>query len=158
MINRRHITNHNELVSKNNWKGKSNLTWSDIESQVTVLVTKIKKSSFEFDTIATVSRGGLVPARLVADHFNIKKILVDKNKIPPRTLFVDDIYDSGNTFNKIFPLVSKPKNFLYATLIARKGMRYPKQLLYAEKTKGREYVVFPWEKLESKRESKHIKD
>ena len=146
------------MVSKNNWKGKYNLTWSDIESQVIVLATKIRKSGFEFDTIATVSRGGLVPARLVADHLNIKKILVDKSKIPPRTLFVDDIYDSGNTFNRIFPHVIKPTNFLYATLVARKGMKYPKQLVYAKKTQGQEYVVFPWDKLESKRESKHIKD
>ena len=146
------------MVSKNNWKGKSNLTWYDIESQVTLLSAKIRKSGFEFDTIATVSRGGLVPARLVADHFNIKKILVDKNKIPPRTLFVDDIYDSGNTFDKILPLVVNPENFLYATLVARKGMKYPKQLVYAKKTLGQEYIVFPWDKLESKRESKHIKD
>ena len=146
------------MVSKNNWKGKSDLTWSDIESQVIVLATKIRKSGFEFDTIATVSRGGLVPARLVADHLNIKKILVDKNKIPPRTLFVDDIYDSGNTFNRIFPLVMEPKNFLYATLVARKGIKHPKQLVYAKKTLDQEYVVFPWDKLESKRESKRIKD
>lgn len=146
------------MVSKNNWEGKSNLTWSDIESQVTVLATKIRKSGFEFDTIATVSRGGLVPARLVADHFNIKKILVDKHKIPGRTLFVDDIYDSGDTFYRIFPLVITPKSFLYATLVARKGMKYPKQLVYAKKTRGQEYVVFPWDKLESERESKRIND
>ena len=146
------------MVSANNWKGKSYLTWSDIESQVKVLVAKIRKNGFEFDKIATVSRGGMVPARLVADHFDIKKILVDKNKIPPRTLFVDDIYDSGNTFNRVFPLVLEPKSFLYATLIARKGMKYPKQLVYAKKTLGQEYVVFPWDKLESNRNSKHIKD
>lgn len=141
------------MVSANNWKGKSSLTWSDIESQVKVLVTKIRKTGFEFDTIATVSRGGLVPARLVADHFDVKKILIDKNKILPRTLFVDDIYDSGNTFNRIFPLVLEQKNFLYATLVARKGMKYPKQLVYAKKTRGQEYVIFPWDKLESNRES-----
>lgn len=146
------------MVSANNWKGKSGLTWSDIEAQVKVLVTKIRKNGFKFDTIATVSRGGLVPARLVADHFNIKKILVDKNKIPPRTLFVDDIYDSGDTFNRIIPLVLEPKNFLYATLVARKGVKYPKQLVYAKKTLGQEYVVFPWDRLESHRNSKHIKD
>ena len=146
------------MVSKNNWKGKSSLTWSDIESQVAVLATKIRKSGFEFDVIATVSRGGLVPARLLADHFNIKKILVDKNKISLRTLFVDDIYDSGDTFDKVFTRVLEPKNFLYATLIARKGMKYPKQLVYAKKTMGQEYVVFPWDRLESNRDSKIAKD
>lgn len=145
------------MVLVNNWKGKSYLTWSDIESQVKVLVTKIRKTGFEFDKIATVSRGGLVPARLVADHFNIKKILVDKNKISQRTLFVDDVYDSGDTFNRIIPLVLEPKNFLYATLIARKDVKYPPQLVFAKKTLGQEYVVFPWDKLESNRNSKHIK-
>jgi len=150
--------NHSKLVPVNNWKGKSYLTWSDIESQVKVLATKIRKTGFEFDKIATISRGGLVPARLVADHFDIKKILVDKNKISSRTLFVDDIYDSGDTFNMIIPLVLKPKSFLYATLIARKGVKYPSQLVFAKKTLGQEYVVFPWDTLEVNMNSKHIKD
>jgi hypoxanthine phosphoribosyltransferase len=146
------------LTSKNNWKGKSFLEWSDIESQVQILCTKIQKTGFEFNKIATVSRGGLVPARLVADNFNIKKIFVDKNKIPEKTLFVDDIYDSGDTFEKIFPLVDKPGNFLYATLVARKGKKYPKHLVYAKKTIGSEYVVFPWDKLEFQRAQKLVKD
>lgn len=150
--------NNSKLVSVNNWKGKSYFTWSDIESQVKVLATKIRKTGFEFDKIATISRGGLVPARLVADHFDIKKILVDKNKISSRTLFVDDIYDSGDTFNMIIPLVLKPKSFLYATLIARKGVKYPSQLVFAKKTLGQEYVVFPWDTLEVNMNSKHIKD
>ncbi len=145
------------MASKNNWKGRSFLEWSDIESQVKILCDKIRKTSFEFDKIATVSRGGLIPARLVADNFNIEKILVDKKKISAKTLFVDDIYDSGDTFEKIFPLVDTPKNFLYATLVARKGKKYPKQLVYAKRTIGSEYVVFPWDKLEFQR-SKSVKD
>lgn len=146
------------MTAKNAWEGKSFLTWSDIDSQVRVLCTKIKKSGFEFNKIATVSRGGLVPARLVADNFDIKKILVDKKKIPEKTLFVDDIYDSGDTFKKIFPKVDKQENFLYATIIARTGVRYPKQLVYAKKTRGSEYVVFPWDKLEFERKHKQVKD
>ena len=134
------------------------MSWSDIESCIEIICNKIKKTGFEFDMIATISRGGLVPARLVADHFNIKKILVDKNTIPKRTLFVDDIYDSGATYKKIISHVGDSKNFVYATLMARKDMRYPKQLVYAKKTKGREYVVFPWDRLESQRASKSAKD
>jgi hypoxanthine phosphoribosyltransferase len=142
------------MTAKNAWKGKSFLKWSDIDSQIRILCIKIKKSGFEFDKIATVSRGGLVPARLVADNFDIKKILVDKKKIPEKTLFVDDIYDSGDTFKKIFPTVDKPENFLYATMMARVGIKYPKQLVYAKKTRGSEYVVFPWDKLEFERTHK----
>ena len=140
-------------MTKKNWKGNANLSWKEIESCADILSNKIKKTGFEFDKIATISRGGLVPARLIADNFDIKKIRIDKKKIPKRTLFVDDIYDSGATFKKIFPLAKDPKNFVYATLIARKGVKYPKQLIHAKKTRGKEYVVFPWDKLEFKRDS-----
>ena len=143
---------------KQNWEGKSNLTWKEIETCVSILSNKIKKSGFEFDVIATVSRGGLIPARLVADQFDIKKICIDKNVIPKRTLFVDDIYDSGNTFRRILSLVKDPKNFVYATLIARKDVRYPKNLIYAKKTRGKEYVIFPWDKLEFERIPRDTKD
>ena len=146
------------MPPKNNWKGKSSLTWNDIESLMQILSDKIRKTDFEFDSIATISRGGLIPARLIADHFNIKKILVDKNVIPERTLFVDDIYDSGDTFKKILSLAKNPKNFVYATLVVRKGASYPKQLVYGTQTHGKEYVVFPWERLESKRVTKSSKD
>jgi uncharacterized protein len=133
---------------KHDWRGKSNLDWKDIEFYVEILSNNIIKTGFEFDKIATVSRGGLIPARLLADHFNIKKILIDKKNIPKRTLFVDDIYDSGDTFKKVSPFFEEPKNFVYATLVARKGIKYPKQLIFAKKTRGKEYVIFPWDRLE----------
>lgn len=133
------------------WRGSSFLTWSDIEADVKTLAKKIKSTNIRFDKILTVSRGGLIPARLLADQFNVKNILVDKNKIPSKTLFVDDIYDSGKTFRKIIAQVEFPDNFIYATLMARRKTRYPKQLVYARKTRGMEYIVFPWELLEQKR-------
>jgi len=133
------------------WRGSSFLTWSDIEADVKTLAKKIKSTNIRFDKILTVSRGGLIPARLLADQFNVKNILVDKNKIPSKTLFVDDIYDSGKTFRKIIAQVEFPDNFIYATLMARRKTGYPKQLVYARKTRGMEYIVFPWELLEQKR-------
>lgn len=134
--------------SKSQWTGRSFLNWTDIERDVEILAKKVQDTEFEFDKIATVSRGGLVPARLMADQFDIKKILVDTNQIPSGTLFVDDIYDSGKTFKKTVLHMAKSQSFLYATLVVRKGKRYPKQLVYARKTRGMEYVVFPWEEKE----------
>ena len=136
------------------YSGQVAFSWQEIESLVEVLCTKIRQIGFKFNQIATVTRGGLVPARLVADIFDIKKILVDQNNIPPNTLFVDDIYDTGDTFKEIFPKVDIPESFVYATLIARKGKTYPKQLIYAQTTMGMEYVVFPWDKLEHSRKEK----
>jgi hypoxanthine phosphoribosyltransferase len=65
-------------------------------------------------------------------------------------LFVDDIFDSGKTFNDIFLHVDDGSKFIFATLYARRGMTYPKQLIYGEKTFDDSYVVFPWDKLEFK--------
>jgi len=128
-----------------------NVSWTEIERLTAVLAKKISGLSKEFSSISTISRGGLVPARLLADHMGIDTIFVDKNKIPSDSLFVDDIYDSGSTFKKIIPKVTDPANFVYATLFARHGKKYPKQLVFAQKTKGNEYIVYPWDKLEYKR-------
>ncbi|EGP93915.1 hypothetical protein [Nitrosarchaeum koreense] len=127
------------------------VTWTDIERLTKLLSKKILKSSKSFSSISTVSRGGLIPARLLADHLGIDTILVDKNKISSDSLFVDDIYDSGKTFKKIIQNVTNPSDFVYATLFARTGKKYPKQLVYAQKTKGTEYIVFPWDTLEYER-------
>jgi hypoxanthine phosphoribosyltransferase len=89
-----------------------------------------------------------VPARLLADRLGIKVILVDKDQIPQDSLFVDDIYDTGKTFAKILPKVQDSDNLIYATLFARKGKKIPKQVVYAQLTKGDEYIVYPWDKFE----------
>ena len=130
------------------------VSWNRIESISKLLAEKIKSTRKEFNSISTITRGGLVPARLMADRLDIHEILVDKKKIPSDSLFVDDIYDSGDTFKKVLSKVESPSDLVYATLFARKGKRYPKQLIYAIKTKGSEYIVYPWDRYEHKRMKK----
>ena len=127
-----------------------NVSWTRIESLTKILSEKIKKSSTEFQSISTITRGGLVPARLLADRLGINEVLVDKNKIPSDSLFVDDIYDSGDTFKKVLTKMEDPSILVYATLFARKGKKFPKQLIYATQTKGNEYIVYPWDRFEHK--------
>ena len=122
--------------------------WNDIESLVGKLSKNISKLSRTFSSITTVSRGGLIPSRLLADSLGIKKIFVDQKIISPNSLFVDDIFDSGKTFYDTLPNVDNSSKFVFATLFARRGMKYPDQLVYAEKTFDDSYVVFPWDKLE----------
>ena len=133
------------------------ITWQKIESLSKILSDKIIKKGDEFNSISTISRGGLVLSRLMADRLDIHEILVDKNKIPSDSLFVDDIYDSGDTFKKILSKVENPDSLVYATLYARKGKRYPKQLVYAKQTRGNEYIVYPWDRFEHKRMKKYEK-
>jgi hypoxanthine phosphoribosyltransferase len=124
------------------------VNWSEIDSLVQVLSDHILKSSRTFSSITTLSRGGLIPSRLLADHLGIQKILVDQESISSKSLFVDDIFDSGMTFEKVLSAVDDPSQLLYVTLFARRGKKYPSQLIYAEKTNGDDYVVFPWDSLE----------
>lgn len=133
---------------------QQNVSWDEIELLVEKLSKKISKLSRTFSSIATLSRGGLVPSRLLADHLGIKTIFVDKKRISSDSLFVDDIFDSGDTFNNVISNVHNPSNLVFVTLFARRGKKYPKQLVYGKKTENNAYVVFPWDKLEFKRSQK----
>ena len=126
------------------------VNWTDIEEIIKKLSEHILELNRTFSSISTVSRGGLIPSRLIADVLNIKKIYVDQNKISSDSLFVDDIFDSGKTFNDVLLRVDDDSKFIFATLYARRGMTYPKQLIYGEETFDDSYVVFPWDKLEFK--------
>ena len=127
---------------------KQNISWNDIEILIDTLSQNILKLSRNFSSITTLSRGGLIPSRLLADALGIKKIFVDQKIVNSDSLFVDDIFDTGKTFYNIISCVDDPSKFVFATLFARRGMTYPEQLMYAEKTFDDSYVVFPWDKLE----------
>ena len=131
------------------------VTWSEVEKLMKVLADKVSGLQREFSSITTISRGGLVPARLLADHLGINIIVVDPKKISSDSIFVDDIYDSGTTFKKIINRVDYPSDLVYVTLFARRGKKYPKQLIFAKKTKTNSYIVYPWDKLEYKRLKKY---
>jgi len=124
--------------------------WTNIESLVGKLSENILKLPRTFSSITTLSRGGLIPSRLLADSLGIKTILVDQKIISSDSLFVDDIFDTGKTFYDVFANVDDSSKFVFATLFARRGMKYPEQLIYAEKTFDDSYVVFPWDRLEFK--------
>jgi len=130
------------------------VNWIDIEEIIKKLSNSILELNRTFSSITTISRGGLIPSRLIADTLNIKKIYVDQNNISSDSLFVDDIFDSGKTFKDIFLHVDDGSKFIFATLYARRGMTYPEQLIYGEKTFDNSYVVFPWDKLEFKNSNK----
>ena len=128
----------------------NDVSWADIENLIQILSNNILRLSRSFTSITTLSRGGLVPSRLLADTLGIQKIFVDQTSVSSDSLFVDDIFDTGKTFDNILSCVDDPSKFIFATLFARRGMKYPEQLIYAEKTFDDSYVVFPWDKLEFK--------
>ena len=124
------------------------VSWNEIEKMVQIISNKILKSSKNFSSITTISRGGLIPSRLLADSLDIEKIFVDQNIISSDSLFVDDIFDSGKTFSDVMSKATDSSNLTFVTLFARRGVSYPEQLIYGEQTLDDSYLVFPWDKLE----------
>ena len=124
------------------------VSWNEIEKTVQIISNKISKSSKNFSSITTISRGGLIPSRLLADSLGIEKIFVDQNTISSDSLFVDDIFDSGKTFSDVMSKATDSSKLTFATLFARRGVSYPEQLIYGEQTLDDSYLVFPWDKLE----------
>ncbi len=130
------------------------VSWSEIDSLVNTLTDIITKSSRSFLTITTLSRGGMIPSRLLADRLDIEEVLMDKKTVSSDSLVVDDIYDSGKTFEGVLARTDNPTELYFATLFARCGRSYPAQLVYARQTDSDAYVVFPWDKLEFERASR----
>ena len=130
------------------------LSCSEIDSLIKILSDLVLKSPRTFSSISTLSRGGLVPSRLLADRLGIQSIFVDQKIISSNSLIVDDIFDSGATFEQILSKTDDPSQLFFVTLFARRGKKYPPQLLYAAKTNDDAYVVFPWDVLEFKNSQK----
>ena len=124
------------------------VSWNEIENTIQIVSNKILKSSKNFSTITTISRGGLIPSRLLADSLGIEKIFVDQDVVSSDSLFVDDIFDSGKTFSNVISKATDSSKLTFATLFARRGVSYPEQLIYGEQTLDDSYLVFPWDKLE----------
>jgi len=133
---------------------EQDVSWNEIESLVEQLCKKISKLPRTFSSISTLSRGGFVPSRLVADNLGIEIIFVDKSNVSSDSLFVDDIFDTGSVFEKVISKTDNPSKLVFATLFARRGKKYPLNLLYAKETNNDAYVIFPWDKLEFQRSKK----
>jgi len=124
------------------------VSWNDIENTVQIVSKKISKLSKNFSSISTVSRGGLIPSRLLADSLGIEKIFVDQKTISSDSLFVDDIFDTGKTYSDIISKVSNPSEITFATLFVRRDVTLPEKLIYGQQTFDASYIVFPWDKFE----------
>ena len=127
---------------------EQHVSWPEIDSLIENLSNLILKSKNKFSSITTLSRGGLVPSRLLADRLGIEKIFVDEKVISIDSLVVDDIFDSGKTFDKIISKSEDSSKLLFATIFARRGKKFPAQLIYGEETNDDGYVVFPWDRVE----------
>ena len=137
------------------------ITWDEFHQDVKNLCKKIKDTGQEFNKIVAISRGGFIPAGIIAYELDIRNSAVinistyvgskhlkinevsnpqSVGKVDEKTLIIDDISDSGQTFEimrRTFP------NGKFVTVYAKeKGVS---QADIFEKQVPEKWVVFPWD-------------
>lgn len=136
------------------------INWNDFHQDVKDLCAKIKQSG-EYDKIVAISRGGLVPAGIIAYELNIRNTAViniatyvgaehlkldevdrpeSVGKVDEKTLIVDDLADSGQTFRVMRRQFPKGR---YVTVYAKEKGKSEVDL-YAREVPD-EWIVFPWD-------------
>lgn len=115
------------------------LSWNDIRDLVDDLCEKIIQNTPHVDSVIGLARGGLIPAVMVSHKLGLPYI----QSINANTLVVDDICDSGVTLRdgigvNTAVLFHKPHTACFT----------PNSWSYTHK--GDEWVIMPWERIDSK--------
>jgi hypoxanthine phosphoribosyltransferase len=139
--------------------------WDHVYSLLLEIADRIKESEFKADVIVGISRGGLLPARILSDlldnpHLaNIKVefyVDIDQTKEVPvitqpvsvsvkdkRVLIVDDITDSGQSFRLVWETLAQEAAEVKTVTIYHKPWSCFTPDIYARETEA--WVIFPWE-------------
>jgi uncharacterized protein len=144
--------------------------WNQIYDMLLDLTTKINKANFNPDMIVAVSRGGLIPVRILSDLLEIKEIATLKIEFytginqtanqptitqdlsapvaAKRVLIVDDISDTGKSLKLAteHTLKQNPKEVKTATIYAKPTSTFLPDF-FIKQTGS--WVIFPWDAKET---------
>ena len=131
------------------------LNWSDISDLCNGVREQLRGE--KFDCIVGVSRGGLIPATIIAYKMGVEEVLAARVQtyhdcpqyiIPEvkgkRVLVVDDINDSGNTFNILYSN-GLNENATFCALYKKSTSSF-EQGVYGVVSNSEKWIVFPWDK------------
>lgn len=151
------------------------LTWDDIMKAAVKVAEKIMNDGYKPDVIIGILRGGVVPARILADYLDVDDMTVMEIKfytgvgvrqdrpyvrqpvILPlhnrRVLVVDDVSDTGLTLQTALEAIElyKPAEARTATLYIKPWTKFVPDY-YADVIN--KWIVFPWDYWEFKRQSR----
>ena len=133
------------------------VAWAKIDAILNKICITLRDEKFEL--IFYVGRGGLIPARLLADRLGIDTLVtLDQEhliKSFDKAIFIDDIYDTGKTCTRVRKMLSKINGEIrFVFLYHRKDAEIPNDSIMGMDTEGHEYVVFPWDRFEFKKSQK----
>lgn len=142
------------------------MSWSEAVELSYKLAGAVVRSDYVPEVVVAVSRGGLVPARIVSDVagvddvYSIKAslwgvggkvsddVLLHRTELPVggrKVLVVDDVVDSGLTLTKVVEYVKlfKPVDVRTAVLHVKPSSKYLPDY-YVSKLDVWVWVVYPW--------------
>ena len=127
-------------------KNKLYLSWKWVDEQINKIGDKLEGIDLEF--VSGIPRGGLVPAVMMSHAYGIKYISYSSAKMLPldlrkKTIVIDDISDTGLTMSEADKL-----KFITSSLCTRIGTKTLPRLT-GEIISGKQWLVFPWESLDS---------
>ena len=137
-------------------KQKVFMSWKWVDDQIDELAKRLKDRKLRY--ISGIPRGGLIPAIMLSHKLGVTYIPFDEAKKFGRhdlrfknedILLVDDICDSGVTMKDYAP------RFITATLC----LRYVSETIpeyYGEKIEDDRWLVFPWERNDSKTKQDYL--
>lgn len=149
---------NNAQISKDS-SSKQYCTWQQVEVLVDKVARAIQRSHKKYDLVLAIANGGIIPGRLIARELNLnhiqfipirnKKLYVEE-MLPllkgRRYLVVDDIYDTGYTFNRVSDMV-KEFDCDFAFLMTR--YQNSNTSFVAKVLNHKKWIVFPWERKRS---------
>lgn len=148
------------------------VSWSTIQEILKILAKRISKN-YEPEVIIAIAKGGLVPARILADLLGVgemgfievkfykgvairgEKPFIKSIALPQirdkKVLVVDDVVDSGRTIQLVIDTlaVHAPLAVRSTALYVKPWSTYFPDYFYAVTD---EWIVFPWEICEAIRE------
>ena len=148
---------------------KIKLTWQDIEDTVDILAKEL--SDKKFDAVISIGRGGMIPARLIAEKLDIHAAFIIDAKAYnendelcnveitdlelPKNIYnivvIDDCIFTGTTLDAVTKKILKNEQILYVVnAFLYKNKNVPDIMtdyIYAKEYDGNtKWLVFPWEK------------
>jgi len=146
--------------------------WDEIHGYCQSLGRRLK--SEKFDSVVGVSRGGLIPATIIAEEMNVRELRTvgvrsyrlrwGKKESSPilyqtcspylmgKVLVVDDIADTGETFEYLMEHFGKNQaieKIVTCSVFVRRSSSFVPNYFHKDIV-GKDWVVFPWEKTPSK--------
>lgn len=136
------------------------LNWEEFHRDVKDLCAKIKQSG-KYDKLVAISRGGLIPAGIIAYELNIRHssviniatyvgsshLKLDEvdcpehvGRVDEKTLIIDDLADSGQTFRVMRRQFPQGK---YVTVYAKEKGKEEVDVFARELRE--KWIVFPWD-------------